>query len=176
MSWFRGSLRSHLNQRVCGGASATGMRNSCSSYVPRNAVEALERASSKKDRDQFALTSLTESDLHEAGVNGSMADHVLRLGDLACQAGADGLVCSPLEVNVLRKKLGPNPYLVTPGIRSSGEALGDQKRTATAADAIAGGADLLVVGRPIVEAADPHQAALHMLEEVRLANQRRSAS
>lgn len=123
-----------------------------------------------------ALTSLTESDLHEAGVNGSMADHVLRLGELACQAGADGLVCSPLEVNVLRKKLGPNPYLVTPGIRSSGEALGDQKRTATAADAIAGGADLLVVGRPIVEAADPHQAALHMLEEVRLANQRRSAS
>ncbi len=122
-----------------------------------------------------ALTSLNETDLREAGVAGSMPDHVLRLGELACQAGADGLVCSPLEVNALRRILGPKPFLVTPGIRAGGEAPGDQKRTATAADAIAGGSDLLVVGRPIVEAVDPLQAALHMLEEVRQANQLRNA-
>ena len=117
-----------------------------------------------------ALTSLSESDLRDTGIAGSMADHVVRLGELACTSGADGLVCSPLEVNRLRTILGPKPFLVTPGVRASGEALGDQKRTATAAEAVAHGSDLLVVGRPIVEATDPHRAALGLLSEVKTAN------
>lgn len=119
-----------------------------------------------------ALTSLSDGDLQETGVGGTMAEHVLRLGDLARSAGADGLVCSPLEVNVLRKRLGPEIFLVTPGIRSNSEATGDQKRTATVADAVAGGFNLLVVGRPIAEADDPRAAALRILEEIALANQR----
>ena len=121
-----------------------------------------------------ALTSLSEHDLHEVGVPGSVADQVLRLGELAIASGAHGLVCSPLEVKGLRKIIGPDPYLVTPGLRSSGEALGDQKRTATAAEAVAAGSDLLVVGRPVTEAVDPGQAARHLLEEVHAANHRRA--
>ena len=117
-----------------------------------------------------ALTSLSNNDLHETGVAGSTTDHVLRLGDLARSAGADGLVCSPLEVNALRQRLGPDIFLVTPGIRSSSDPAGDQKRTATVADAVAGGSNLLVVGRPIVEAIDPHAAALRILEEIARAN------
>jgi orotidine-5'-phosphate decarboxylase len=118
-----------------------------------------------------ALTSLSDKDLHETGVAGSTADHVLRLGDLARAAGADGLVCSPLEVNLLRQRLGPDIFLITPGIRSGAEPAGDQKRTATVADAVAGGSNLLVVGRPIVEALDPHAATLRILDEIAHANQ-----
>lgn len=120
-----------------------------------------------------ALTSLSNNDLHETGVAGSTAEHVLRLGDLARAAGADGLVCSPLEVNALRQRLGPDIFLVTPGIRSSSDPAGDQKRTATVADAVAGGSNLLVVGRPIVEATDPHAATLRILQEIERANQSR---
>lgn len=118
-----------------------------------------------------ALTSLSDNDLHEAGIAGSTADHVLRLGDLARSAGADGLVCSPLEVNALRQRLGPDIFLVTPGIRSNSDRAGDQKRTATVADAVAGGSNLLVVGRPIVEATDPYATTLRILQEIAHANQ-----
>ena len=121
-----------------------------------------------------ALTSLSESDLRDVGVAGSVADHVLRLGELAIASGADGLVCSPLEVKELRNRLGPNPLLVTPGVRSGGEALGDQKRTATATQAVLDGSDLLVVGRPIMDAPDPTEATLHLLKEVGEANFLRS--
>lgn len=122
-----------------------------------------------------ALTSLSESDLRETGVAGSVAEHVLRLGELAISAGAHGLVCSPLEVGALRKRLGNAPFLVTPGVRSAGEAVGDQKRTATATQAVADGSSLLVVGRPIMEAADPAAAALRLLKEVHEANLLRQA-
>ena len=122
-----------------------------------------------------ALTSLSDADLRDVGVSGSMTDHVLRLGEMAISAGVDGLVCSPLEVKPLRARLGPGPLLVTPGVRSAAEALGDQKRTATAAEAVANGADLLVVGRPIMEAADPGAATRGLLAEIAAANLRRSS-
>ncbi len=77
-----------------------------------------------------ALTSLSNNDLHETGVAGSTAEHVLRLGDLARAAGADGLVCSPLEVNALRQRLGPDIFLVTPGIRSSSDSLASETKEA----------------------------------------------
>lgn len=160
------------------GASLLTIHASGGFAMIQAAVEAARSSGDGKTRiiAVTALTSLTESDLQDVGVTRSMADHVLRLGELACRAGADGLVCSPLEVNELRRNLGPEPFLVTPGVRAGGEALGDQKRTASAAEAIAHGSDLLVVGRPIVEASDPHQAALRLLDEVRQANQRRQAS
>lgn len=123
-----------------------------------------------------ALTSLSDNDLHDTGVNGTTADHVLRLGDLARSAGADGLVCSPLEVAALRARLGPDLYVVTPGIRSATEATGDQKRTSTVGEAVAGGSNLLVVGRPIAEASDPGAATLRILNEIAQANEARRAT
>lgn len=114
-----------------------------------------------------ALTSLQQADLSDTGVARAMSDHVRALATLAVESGADGLVCSPLEVALLRKELGPAPLLVTPGIRAPGEEKGDQKRTLSAAEAVRAGATHLVVGRPILAAADPAQAAARLIEEIK---------
>ena len=95
------------------------------------------------------------------------AEQVLRLGRLAIEAGADGLVCSPLEVAMLRQALGPAVKLVVPGIRPEGAASGDQARTMTPAQAIAAGADWIVVGRPITAARDPGMAAADIAAGIR---------
>lgn len=113
------------------------------------------------------LTSLNDQDLQDAGVSRTASHQVTGLADLALAAGADGLVCSPREVAALRARFGSGPLLVVPGIRAAGDDAGDQKRTATAAEAASAGASYLVVGRPILEAADPHAAALRMLGEIR---------
>jgi orotidine-5'-phosphate decarboxylase len=105
------------------------------------------------------LTSLDQADLQAAGVAAPPSEQVLRLGRLAIQAGADGLVCSPHEVAMLRQALGSDVRLVVPGIRPDGTPSGDQARTMTPAQAIAAGADWIVVGRPITAAADPAAAA-----------------
>lgn len=105
------------------------------------------------------LTSLSAADLAGIGVREDPKEQALRLGALALEAGADGLVTSVLEAAALRSRFGPEPLLVTPGIRVSGGELGDQKRVATAAAAVEAGADFLVVGRPVVEASDPAAAA-----------------
>ena len=112
------------------------------------------------------LTSLDQSDLDRLGVARSVADEVLALGRMAVGAGAHGLVCSPREVAALRDALGPDAILVTPGVRPAGGELGDQKRVATPGDAIRAGATHLVVGRPILCAADPRAAALAIREEM----------
>lgn len=101
------------------------------------------------------LTSMDAKDLGEVGVNRSPSDQVKALAELAIAAGIDGLVCSPQEVGELRKRLGAEPLLVTPGIRLPGGELGDQKRVATPGSAARDGATHLVIGRPILEAADP---------------------
>jgi orotidine-5'-phosphate decarboxylase len=105
------------------------------------------------------LTSLDAAALHGIGVPATPAEQVLRLGRLAVHAGADGLVCSPLEVAMLRQALGPAVKLVVPGIRPAGTASGDQARTMTPSEAVAAGADWIVVGRPITGSADPGAAA-----------------
>lgn len=105
------------------------------------------------------LTSLSQSDLHSIGVSATPVEQVLRLGRLAIESGADGLVCSPLEVAILRETLGPTVRLVVPGIRPEGSDAGDQARTMTPAQAVAAGADWIVVGRPITEALDLAAAA-----------------
>jgi orotidine-5'-phosphate decarboxylase len=105
------------------------------------------------------LTSLDDAALEAAGVPGGTAAQVLRLARLALGAGADGLVCSPHEVALLRREFGPGPCLVVPGIRPTGSAAGDQSRTMTPEQAAAAGADWIVVGRPITTAPDPAQAA-----------------
>ncbi len=105
------------------------------------------------------LTSLDSEALHGIGVAGGITQQVLRLGRLALEAGADGLVCSARELPQLRDAFGPGPILVTPGIRPAGFAHGDQARTETPEVAVAAGASYIVVGRPISGAANPGQAA-----------------
>jgi orotidine-5'-phosphate decarboxylase len=112
------------------------------------------------------LTSIDVSELARIGIAESPADHVLRLARLAMTSGINGMVCSPEEVALLRKETGPDSLLVIPGIRPAGSAIGDQKRIATPADAIARGASMLVVGRPITRAADPAEAARAILHEI----------
>jgi orotidine-5'-phosphate decarboxylase len=112
------------------------------------------------------LTSHREETLATIGLGGSLAESVRRLAALAREAGADGVVASPHEVALVREVCGPDFLIVTPGIRPAGAARGDQSRTATAAAARAAGADYIVVGRPILEAADPAAAAAAIVKEL----------
>lgn len=110
----------------------------------------------------LAVTVLTSFDapaLAATGVADSTALQVLRLARLALAAGADGLVCSPHEIALLREEFGPKPLLVVPGIRPEGAELADQARVMTPEQAVAAGADYIVVGRPITGAPNPAQAA-----------------
>jgi len=116
-----------------------------------------------------ALTSLDESDLRDLGIQRTPADHVLKMADLALSCGIDGLVSSPLEVKKLRDQFGPNPILVTPGIRLPAGPVGDQKRTGSPAQAVKDGSSYLVVGRPILEAQDPTSAARAILQDMQSA-------
>lgn len=104
------------------------------------------------------LTSLNDTDLAELGLQDSPADQVLRLARMCHESGLGGVVCSPAEVSILRAELPRGFLLVTPGIRRPEEARGDQKRVMGPAEAIADGADYLVVGRPITRASDPAAA------------------
>jgi len=110
-----------------------------------------------------ALTSLAPEDLDAVGLP---RDAVPRLAKLAIASGADGVVCSPQEVADLRVALGPGPLLVVPGIRPSGSAAGDQRRTGTPAEAVRAGASILVIGRPLRDAPDPAAAADAISREI----------
>jgi len=122
------------------------------------AVEA-RAGSSLKILAVTVLTSYDDGDLHAAGYRLNVSDLVEARAQQAQVLGVDGLVCSPEEAAALRKIVGHQMHLVTPGIRPAGAAVGDQKRIMTPARAISAGADYLVVGRPITEAADPKLAA-----------------
>jgi orotidine-5'-phosphate decarboxylase len=116
------------------------------------------------------LTSMDAAGLAEIGVGASPELQVERLGRLAAASGLRGLVCSPLEVSLLRRSLPPEMQLVTPGIRPASDAAGDdQKRVMTPADAARAGSSYIVVGRPILKAADPAAAARAILSELRSA-------
>jgi orotidine-5'-phosphate decarboxylase len=112
------------------------------------------------------LTSLDAASLHAVGLTGSPREAALRLAVLAREAGLDGVVCSPDEIAAIRGACGKDFFLVVPGVRPAGAALGDQKRVATPAEAIRAGADLLVVGRPITGAPDPAAAARAVVAEM----------
>jgi orotidine-5'-phosphate decarboxylase len=105
------------------------------------------------------LTSLDASALGEIGLAGPPEAAVVRLARLAVGAGAGGIVCSPHEVRAVRAAVGPGPLLVIPGVRPPGAAKGDQARVATPAEAVAAGADVVVIGRPLRDAKDPAAAA-----------------
>jgi orotidine-5'-phosphate decarboxylase len=112
------------------------------------------------------LTSYDDNDLHAAGYRFGVSDLVEARAQQAQVLGIDGLVCSPEEAAGLRKLVGHQMRLVTPGIRPAGSVSGDQKRIMTPARAIAAGADYLVVGRPVLEAADPKAAAEAIQAEI----------
>lgn len=101
------------------------------------------------------LTSMDAADLAELGITDSPEQQVLKLASLGAASGLDGVVCSPLETEVLRAQLGKDFLLVTPGIRLPDAAGDDQRRVQTPARAIANGSSYLVIGRPITQAADP---------------------
>lgn len=117
------------------------------------------------------LTSLTAEDLLETGIQGSPEQHVLRLASLAANCGLDGVVCSAMEIEPLRLALSPEFLLVTPGIRPAGDALGDQKRVATPASAMAMGSSYLVIGRPVTQSADPVLKLQEIMSEIQSRNQ-----
>jgi orotidine-5'-phosphate decarboxylase len=112
------------------------------------------------------LTSLDADALAGTGVSDPPEAQVLRLARLALDNGADGLVCSPREAAAIRAEFGARPVLVVPGVRPAGSAAGDQARTATPAEAVAAGADWIVLGRPLTGAPDPAAAAASIAKEL----------
>lgn len=114
------------------------------------------------------LTSLAPGDVAQLGLTGSPVENALRLGSLAREAGCAGVVCSPDETREMKNAFGGDLLTLVPGIRPQGTAPGDQRRAATPAQAVIAGADFLVVGRPIVQAANRRAAAAAIIESMAL--------
>lgn len=112
------------------------------------------------------LTSLDDAELQRIGLTGSTLDNAVRLARLAKSAGLRGVVASPHEIAPIREACGDGFVILTPGIRPSGSDAGDQRRTMTPREAIAAGADYIVVGRPITQAAARRAAAERIVEEM----------
>jgi orotidine-5'-phosphate decarboxylase len=133
-------------------------------------LEAAAQAATSPDAPRLlavtVLTSMDAAQLGAIGVATSPAEQVLRLARLAESSGIDGLVCSSAELSMLRRELGASPLLVVPGIRPVGAAIADQRRIATPATAIADGASMLVVGRPITQSPNPAAAFEAILAEI----------
>jgi len=149
------------------GASMLTVHASGGSNMLRAAVEAA-RASAAKPMilAVTVLTSLGDADLQEIGVSGTVLSQVLRLGALARSAGCGGLVASGHEARELRRELGEGFEIITPGVRPTGAGAGDQVRVMTPAEAMQAGATRLVVGRPVLEAPNPGDAARQILNEI----------
>ncbi len=121
------------------------------------------------------LTNYDSQDLHDMGIQLSVAELVTARAALAAEVGCDGVVASGEEPQAIRQRVGPTLMIVTPGIRPSGADIGDHARATTPAQAIAAGADYLVVGRPIRDAADPREAAQAILADMQRAFDARTA-
>ncbi|MBB5058000.1 orotidine-5'-phosphate decarboxylase [Granulicella aggregans] len=151
------------------GASLLTLHASGGERMMLAAVEAAQAPGSPRLLAVTVLTSMDGADLNGTGVASSPRDQAVRLALLAQRCGVAGMVCSPEEVEILRRKLDVGNLLVVPGIRPVGAAIGDQRRIATPGSAIRDGASMLVVGRPITQAADPAQAAAAILAEIEAA-------
>jgi orotidine-5'-phosphate decarboxylase len=135
----------------------------------RAAIEAAVKAVGEAPTRLIAVTVLTSHDdatLAEIGLHGPLSEAVRRLALLARGGGAHGVVASPHEVRLIREACGEGFLIVTPGVRPAGAAMRDQARAATPSAALSAGADYIVVGRPITEAADPPAATEAIVEEM----------
>jgi orotidine-5'-phosphate decarboxylase len=157
------------------GAGLLTLHASGGSAMMAAAAEAARAPGSPRLLAVTVLTSMDAAQLAGTGITASPADQVLRLAKLATQSGIDGFVCSAEEVAAVRAATGSDSLLVIPGIRPAGTALGDQKRIATPAQAIAAGASMLVVGRPITQAPNPAAAAQAILDEIAKAEATRNS-
>ncbi len=134
-------------------------------HMLKAAIEASDRVAQVTGKERplvigvTLLTSLDQDDISLIGFNATVQEQVIRLADLAQSAGLDGVVCSPFEIAPIRKACGNELTLVVPGIRPEGSSAGDQKRVMTPKEAIARGADYVVIGRPITEASNRAAAA-----------------
>jgi len=160
----------HTVAQACKAAAQLGvwMVNVHASGGPRMlaaAREALDTVTGPRPRliAVTVLTSMGDAELQAIGLAVTAEEQVLRLAKLTREAGLDGVVCSAREAVMLRREIGPDFTLVTPGIRPAGADQGDQTRILSPAQAMAAGADYLVIGRPITQAADP-QAALAAIQ------------
>lgn len=133
------------------------------------AVQTFSTGTGKRPR-LIAVTVLTshsqEMISKEIGIKRKIQDEVLHLAQLAQKAGLDGIVCSPQETSMIRRKFGKDFLIVTPGVRPAGSSTGDQQRIETPEKAVKAGADHIVVGRPITQATDPRQAAADILAAI----------
>ena len=164
-----------IPMQVAGAVAAVGASGARFTTVHASGGAAMLSAAARAAGDVVVLavtvlTSLDKDDLADVGISGSTEDAVVRLADLALNAGVPGLVCSPLELDVLRDRFGVRsaggPLLVVPGIRSSAADDDDQRRTLSAREAIDRGADMIVVGRPITASGDPASAARALAAEI----------
>ena len=150
------------------GVSMTTLHASGGSLMLEAAAKA-SAASGNSDLLLLAVTVLTSMDtaqLSATGITVEPKEQVLRLAGLASSAGIGGIVCSPLEVTAIRGSLGNNLRIVTPGIRPTWAAAGDQKRVMTPKEAVAAGSDWLVIGRPITAAESPKEAYAKIVAEL----------
>jgi orotidine-5'-phosphate decarboxylase len=160
---------------------AGGVRSACSvsprfltihaaggEAMMRAAAEAAKAAGSSRPMllGITVLTSMDDTDLAAVGQNGPTLDQVRRLAALAKKSGLDGVICSPRELEALRRECGRDFLLVTPGIRPSWTGTDDQKRAMTPKEAITRGADYLVIGRPITQSDDPAAALARIADEI----------
>ncbi|MDH3260148.1 MAG: orotidine-5'-phosphate decarboxylase [Acidimicrobiia bacterium] len=149
------------------GARWVTVHASGGSRMLRAAVDGLEEGAGGRPAGILVvtvLTSMTADDLAEAGISGTPGRQTARLSKLAASAGCEGVVCSPEELGVV-DQVAPDLLKVTPGIRLTGTATHDQRRTADPAEAMRRGADYLVIGRPIVRASDPVGAVRAILKQ-----------
>jgi orotidine-5'-phosphate decarboxylase len=139
--------------------------------MARAAATAAEEAAKRGTAKPYLLgvtilTSLKNEDLRSIGMEADTSAQVLRLAALAKASGMDGVVCSAQEIEIVRREVGPDFLIVTPGIRPAGAAVQDQKRVMTPALAAEKGSDYLVVGRPITQSASPREAFEKIVEEL----------
>ena len=128
---------------------------------------AKEKGSKMKVFGVTILTSMTDEDIAQIGINSKISDEVLTLAGLAIKAGLDGIVCSPHEIEIIKKTYGNKLELIVPGIRPDGAEKGDQKRTMAPKEAIEKGADYIVIGRPISWSEDPAKASAEILKSLK---------
>ena len=158
--------------QACKAAARLGvwMTNVHASGGPRMLAAAREALEGLSERPLLiavtVLTSMGDDELRAIGVDDDAPTQVARLARLTRDAGLDGVVCSAREAPMLRRDMGEDFSLVTPGIRPAGSAAGDQTRVLTPLDAVRAGADYLVIGRPITQAVDPLEALRRIAEEI----------